>query len=323
MRNLEQVSFDDAKANSLKLDWETYTPPAPEFTGIKVLKDYPLEEIVPCIDWTFFFNSWDMKGVYPAILKDPEKGEEAQKLFDDAKVLLDKIVSEKLLTANAVLGIFSANNIGEDIVLKDEKGEEKNLHFLRQQMKKSTGENYSLADFIAPKDSGKEDYIGAFAVTAGIGLEKLVKEFESDNDDYNAIMAKALADRLAEAFAEKLHLLVRKEYWAYAKDEDLPLEDILKEKYQGTRPAAGYPACPDHSEKTELFDLLDVENNIGVSLTESNMMVPGASVSGLYFSHPESKYFTVGRIGKDQLEDYAKRKGMDIETAKKWLAQNT
>jgi 5-methyltetrahydrofolate--homocysteine methyltransferase len=322
MRQLEQISFEDAKANSLKLDWENYTPPTPELTGVKVLKNYPLEEIVPCIDWTFFFNSWDMKGVYPAILKDPEKGEEAQKLFDDAKVLLDKIVSEKLLTANAVFGIFPASNIGDDIVLKNEEGEEKTLHFLRQQMKKSTGENYSLADFIAPKDSGKEDYIGAFAVTAGIGLEKLVKDFESENDDYSAIMAKALADRLAEAFAEKLHLLVRKEYWAYAKDENLPLEDILKEKYQGTRPAAGYPACPDHSEKTELFELLDVEKNIGVSLTESNMMVPGASVSGLYFSHPESKYFTVGRIGKDQLEDYAKRKAMDIETAKKWLAQN-
>ena len=318
---LEMITLEEARKNSFRPDWKKYFPPVPVFTGVKALKDYPLEKIIPYIDWTFFFNAWDLKGRYPEILKDKEKGEEAAKLYDDAQKLLSRIVKEKLIRADAVFGIFPANSDKDDIKVFECENKIKMLHTLRQQMKKSDNlPNLALSDFVAPE--GVKDYIGAFSVTAGHGVKELVSEFEKKNDDFNAIMAKVLADRLAEAFAEHLHELVRKEFWGYAKDEKLEIQELLREKYRGIRPAAGYPACPDHSEKTILFELLDVNKNISVELTESCMMTPAASVCGLYFAHPEAKYFQIGKIGRDQLEDFAKRKDMDIKTAEKWLSQN-
>jgi 5-methyltetrahydrofolate--homocysteine methyltransferase len=264
-----------------------------------------------------------MKGKYPAIFDDKKYGKEAKKLFDDANKLLDKIIQEKLLKANGILGIFAANSSGDDIeVYSDENrnGVKRILHTLRSQTKKSDNlPNLALADFIAPKESGRIDWIGAFAVTAGIGTSELVNKFEADHDDYNSIMVKALADRLAEAFAEHLHELVRKKYWGYSPEEEFINDDLIKEKYQGIRPAPGYPAQPDHTEKTIIFDLLDVERNTSIRLTENLAMYPAASVSGLYFAHPEAKYFNVGKIEKDQVIDYHKRKGMSLEETEKWL----
>jgi 5-methyltetrahydrofolate--homocysteine methyltransferase len=318
------LSIDEARKNGLKTNWEKIQIVRPEKPGITVLSDYPLEKLREYIDWTPFFLTWEMKGKYPAIFENNKYGREAKKLFNDANILLDKIIKDKLLTAKGVFGIFPANSVGDDIeVYTDENrtGVKRILHTLRSQTKKSDNlPNLALSDFIATKDSGINDWIGGFAVTAGIGSGELVGKFEADHDDYNSIMTKALADRLAEAFAEHLHQLVRKKYWSYSPEEVFNNEDLIKEKYQGIRPAPGYPAQPDHTEKTIIFDLLDVEKNTSIRLTENMAMYPGASVSGLYFAHPEAKYFNVGKIGKDQVLDYHKRKGMSLEEAEKWLS---
>ncbi|TAE84809.1 MAG: methionine synthase [Bacteroidetes bacterium] len=289
---------------------------------VKVFDLYPLEELRRYIDWTPFFMTWELAGRYPKILEDEIVGKEATKLFVDANKMVDDIISKKLLTAKAVIGFWPANSIGDDIELTSEHGKDV-FHFLRQQGEKAEGQNYHcLADFIASTESGNTDYLGGFAVTAGIGIEKLVEDFEKNHDDYSSIMVKAIADRLAEAFAEHMHERVRKEFWGYAKDESLNNENLIKEEYTGIRPAPGYPACPDHTEKRLLFDLLDAENNAGIHLTDSFAMYPAASVSGFYFSHPESKYFGVGKINKDQVEEYAQRKQKDISYIEKWLSPN-
>ncbi|MBV9454928.1 MAG: methionine synthase [Rubrobacter sp.] len=316
-----------ARANRTKIEWEGYTPPKPNVLGVKAFDDYPLEEIRNYIDWTFFFHSWQMKGSYPKIMDDPEKGTEARKLFDDAQALLDRIIAEKWLKARAVIGLFPANALpNDDIeVYTDESHEEvlKEFHFLRQQRAKPPGRpNRSLADFVAPKETGLEDYMGFFAVTAGLGADEVSQRFRDEHDDYNAIMVQALADRLSEAFAELMHKRVRKEFWAYAADEHLSNEALIKEEYRGIRPAPGYPACPEHTEKGILWDLLDAEKNSGIKLTESYAMYPPSAVSGFYFSHPHSRYFGVAEIGRDQASDYAERKGMTLEEAEKWLAPN-
>ena len=318
------LTYKQARENKLQLDWENYTPPTPTFTGIKAIKEFDLNTLAKYIDWTPFFTSWQLRGKYPQILEDEIVGTEAQKLFNDAQVLLKRIVEEKWLTANAVIGFFPANSINDDDIeiYTDETRSEVayTLHNLRQQRQKAPGQaNNCLTDFIAPKESGVADYIGSFAVTAGGDIEQWVKKFEEDLDDYNAIMTKALADRLAEAFAEYMHERVRKEYWGYVQEEELSNEELIKEKYMGIRPAPGYPACPEHTEKRTLFQLLDVEAQTGIKLTESCAMYPAASVSGWYFSHPESKYFGLGNIEKDQVESYAKRKGMHREEAERWL----
>jgi 5-methyltetrahydrofolate--homocysteine methyltransferase len=317
------ISIDRARENRLKTDWEKIKIKKPENTGIIVLKDYYLKTLRNYIDWTPFFQTWELKGKYPVILKSEKYGAEANRIFKDANNLLDKIIKNKLLKANGVIGIFPANSVGDDIeIYVDEtrKGVKRVLHSLRSQTQKSDGlPNLALADFIAPKETGIPDYIGAFAVTAGIGIEPVVKKYEEEHDDYNSIMVKALADRLAEAFAEHLHELVRKKYWGYAYNEDFNNEDLIKENYQGIRPAPGYPAQPDHTEKLIIFNLLEAEKNISITLTESLAMYPAASVSGLYFAHPEAKYFNVGKIGKDQVLDYHKRKGMSIDEMEKWL----
>jgi len=319
------ISLEQARENRLKIDWTKSQVKKPNKLGVTVLNNYSLSKLREYIDWTPFFMTWELKGKYPSILDDKNVGSEAKKLFDDANNLLDKIINEKLLTSNGIIGLFAANSVGvDDIeVYTDESrsGVRRVLHTIRQQIKKSKDEpNIALADFIAPKESGINDYIGMFAVTTGIGIEKLVQKFEKDHDDYNSIMIKALADRLAEAFAEQLHKLVRKDYWGYASDEEFAKEELIKEKYIGIRPAPGYPAQPDHNEKSIIFSLLDAEENTGIRLTESMAMYPAASVSGLYFSHPEAKYFTVGKIGKDQVLDYHKRKGMSVEEIEKWLS---
>jgi 5-methyltetrahydrofolate--homocysteine methyltransferase len=312
----DYLSIEDARRNKLRLDFTHYTPPKPAFLGTKVFEDYDLAELRKYIDWTPFFSTWELHGKYPNILEDKIVGDEARKLLADANALLDKIIAEKWLTAKAVVGFFEANSNVDDIELKDET----RLHHLRQQNKKGEGlPNYCLSDFVAPKESGKQDYIGGFAVTTGIGIEKWLKHFEEQHDDYNKIMLAALADRLAEAFAERMHERVRTEFWHYVYNEELSSEELIKEKYQGIRPAPGYPACPDHTEKPMLFKLLDAEKNAGIILTESNAMYPASSVSGWYFSHPDSKYFGIGKIAKDQLEDYAKRKNMQQEEMERWL----
>lgn len=318
------ISIEKARENKLKIDWKKTVIKKPNKLGVTVINDFNLETLRKYIDWTPFFITWELKGKYPAIFDDSNVGSEAKKLFDDANKLLDKVISENLLKANGVLGLFPANTVAcDDIeIYSDEKrhGVKRVLHSLRQQFQKSSGEpNIALADFIALKESGVEDYIGMFAVTAGIGIEKLIEKFEKDHDDYNSIMIKALADRLAEAFAEHLHELVRKEYWGYADNENYSNEELIKENYVGIRPAPGYPAQPDHTEKKTIFSLLDVEKNTGIGLTESLAMYPAASVCGLYFSHTEAKYFNVGKIEKDQVLDYHKRKGMSIEEIEKWL----
>ena len=319
------ISLEKARENRLKIDWEKSQIKKPNKLGITVINNFNLETLRAYIDWTPFFMTWELKGKYPSIFEDKIVGSEAKKLFDDANKLLDKIISEKLLTANGVVGLFPASTVGfDDIeIYADESrgGVKRVLHTIRQQIDKSKNEpNIALADFIAPKESTVEDYIGMFAVTAGVGIEKIVEQFEKDHDDYNSIMTKALADRLAEAFAEHLHKLVRKEYWGYAADENYSNEELIKEKYFGIRPAPGYPAQPDHTEKPIIFSLLDVEKNAGIKLTESMAMYPAASVSGLYFSHPEAKYFSVGKIEKDQVLDYHRRKGISVEEIEKWLS---
>jgi len=315
----------DARANRSPIDWTSYTPPAPLKPGITVFGDYPLDELTRYVDWTPFFITWEMKGRYPAILQDEKVGVEATKLFNDAHALLQRAIKEKLLVAKGVIGLFPANSTDDDIeVYADESRRtlRMTLHTLRQQDEKPPGRpNRALADFVAPKSSGLKDYVGGFAV--GIhGAEEMAKKFEQAHDDYNAIMIKALADRLAEAFAERLHERVRKEFWGHAAGETLDNESLIREEYKGIRPAPGYPACPDHTEKALLFELIDATRNSGVQLTESFAMWPAAAVSGFYFSHPESKYFAVGSLGKDQIEDYARRKGMDLATVERWLSPN-
>ncbi|MFN5459639.1 MAG: methionine synthase, partial [Bacteroidota bacterium] len=313
------ISLSEAGKNKFPVDWKNTLIKQPKNLGITVLNDYSLKDIAEYIDWTPFFHSWEMKGSYPKIFQDEQRGAEAKKLFDDAQIMLQKIINEKWLTANAVTGIFPANSEGDDILVFENENQKSKFHTIRQQTKKPEGQfNIALSDFIAPKGE-QIDYIGAFAVTTGIGIEKKVTEFEKDHDDYNAIMLKALADRLAEAFAELLHEKVRKEIWGYASDENLSKEDIIKETYKGIRPAPGYPAQPDHTEKLTIWQLLQVEKNTGIQLTESMAMYPTAAVSGLYFSHPQSNYFGVGRITKEQVEDYAKRKGWSVQEAEKWL----
>ena len=316
----------EARRHRLPIDWSAVTPPCPSLLGTRIFDDYPLAELVERIDWTPFFTAWEMRGAYPAILQDPERGETARSLFADAQVLLDRIVREHLLTAKAVVGLWPANSVDDDIEVYDD--ERRNhvkavIHTLRQQMVKPPGRpNLALADFTAPRETGIADYVGGFVVTTGHGLDALVAQFEAAHDDYSAILAKALADRLAEAFAERLHERVRRELWGYAADEALTNEALLREQYQGIRPAPGYPACPDHTEKRTLFDLLGAEAGAGVHLTESFSMLPAAAVSGYYFWHPAASYFGLGRIGPDQLEDYAHRKGMGIDTAARWLSAN-
>jgi 5-methyltetrahydrofolate--homocysteine methyltransferase len=316
----------DARRNRLSVDWSATVPAQPCFLGIRPLKRYPLEELVPLIDWTPFFQTWELAGHYPAILEDPSVGTAARGLYRDATALLQRIVAGRLLQAHAVLGFFPANSTGDDIeVYTDETRNQRAaiVHTLRQQMIKPPGRpNLALADFVAPRESGVADYLGAFALTAGIGLDQLVARFEAEHDDYSAILAKALADRLAEAFAEVLHRRVRTEFWGYTRDESLANEDLIKERYQGIRPAPGYPACPDHTEKRVLFDLLRAEQHAGITLTESYAMLPASSVSGYYFWRPESHYFGVGRIERDQVEDYARRKLLDIAEVERWLAPN-
>ncbi len=316
------VSIEEARRNKLKIDWKSYFLPKPKFTGVKVFDNYSIEEICDYIDWTPFFSSWQLRGKYPKIFDNPTIGEEAKKLYNDAQSMLRRIIDEKWLTAKAVFGIFPAYSIQDDAI-KIHNGKGKTittLHNLRQQVKKAEGlPYYSLSDYIAPKSADKEDHIGAFAVTTGIGIEKWVKHFEDKQDDYSAILLKAVADRLAEAFAELLHQKVRKEYWAYASEESLSNEDLISEKYRGIRPAPGYPACPEHSEKEKLFKLLDVQNKASISLTESFAMYPAASVSGWYFSHPESKYFGINFIAEDQVKDYAERKNISFDNAKRLL----
>lgn len=316
-------TIEEARAAKLQINLDGAIPPAPTFTGVKSIKGFPLEDLVPYIDWTPFFHTWELRGSYPKIFNDPVVGTEARKLFDDAQALLNRIVEEKLLQANAVIGFWPANSVGDDIVLEVPNTGPVTIHTLRQQTEKPAGESYyALSDFVAPLQSGIQDHFGGFAVTAGIGLEALVSDFEKNFDDYNSIMAKALADRLAEAFAEKMHELVRKDYWGYAQEEKLDNEELIKEKYVGIRPAPGYPACPDHTEKGTLFHLLEAEKNAGIHLTESFAMHPAASVSGFYFAHPQSRYFGLGKITRDQVEDYARRKKVSVEEAERWLSPN-
>ena len=318
------IALEEAQKNKVKIDWATQAVVSPKNLGVEVLENYPLDKLVPYIDWTPFFHSWEMKGSYPKILDDKEKGVEAKKLFDDAQAMLDKIINEKWLQANAVIGLFPANAIGDDIeVYTDENRTEllTKFHTLRQQTLKPEGHpNIALSDYVAPKASGVNDYVGAFALTAGQGIDNKVEEFEKNHDDYSAIMLKALADRLAEAFAEHLHERVRKEFWGYANDENFSNQELIQENYNGIRPAPGYPAQPDHTEKNQLFELLKATNATGITLTESLAMLPTASVCGLYIGNEHAQYFGLGKINKEQVEDYAKRKGMEAEVVAKWLA---
>jgi 5-methyltetrahydrofolate--homocysteine methyltransferase len=319
------VTLEQARADKFQIDLDKVAP-KPAFTGTKVFEAYPLADLVPYIDWTPFFHTWELRGSYPKIFDDKFVGVEAKKLYDDAQVLLKEIVDNNLLQANGVIGFWPANAVGDDIELFTDESRTQQLariHTLRQQSEKVKGEPYyALSDFVAPKESGVADYFGGFAVTTGIGCDELVAKFEKDYDDYNSIMAKALADRLAEAFAEKMHELVRKEYWGYSAGEELTVEELVKEEYQGIRPAPGYPACPEHTEKITLFDLLKAEDNAHMHLTESLAMTPAASVSGFYFAHPQSRYFGLNKISKDQIEDYAVRKNMSVETVERWLGPN-
>ncbi|MCL1550369.1 methionine synthase [Xanthomonas nasturtii] len=346
------VSLEKARAQRFDGDWASYTPPAPRQPGVHVFDDYPLQELIDLIDWTPFFQAWELAGKFPAILSDEVVGPQASELYRDARRMLKQIVEEKWLTAKAVFGLWPANSVGDDVevVLGRDRGPgtgdpetqdtpsrpdetaasavspvpgPRMLHFLRQQVDKPIDRpDFCLADFIAPKDSGKQDWIGAFAVTAGIGIDPHVARFEAAHDDYNSILLKALADRLAEALAERLHQRVRTEFWGYVDDETLDNEALIAERYRGIRPAPGYPACPEHSEKRTLFNLLDAEQNTTMTLTESFAMLPTAAVSGYYFSHPRSQYFVVGRLGKEQVADYAKRKGITLALAERWLASN-
>jgi 5-methyltetrahydrofolate--homocysteine methyltransferase len=324
-QNAQRISIETARKNKLKLEFDAGQTAKPKFLGTKEFVQYDLAELVPLIDWTPFFQSWDLTGRFPQIFDDPAQGEAARALYQDALALLDRIVKEKWFEARSVVGFWPANAVGDDIVVyKDDTRKEKiaTFHTLRQQMVRRDDKrpNIALSDFVAPADTKVPDYIGAFVVTTGIGEDEKAEEFKKKNDDYNAILVKALADRLAEAFAERMHQRVRKEFWAYEPDEALTNEDLIAEKYRGIRPAPGYPAQPDHTEKATLFRLLDATKATSVQLTESYAMWPGAAVSGLYFSHPESAYFGVGRIDRDQVEDYAERKGWTIEETERWLA---
>jgi 5-methyltetrahydrofolate--homocysteine methyltransferase len=343
------LSIAQARQKPTGIDWTGFKAKQPSFLGVKYFQDYSLAEIAKYIDWTPFFSTWQLSGKYPRIFDNETVGQEARKLFNDAQVLLQEIIDQKLLTAKAALGFFPANALGDDIILhdfvesvqevpcekhgshahasfsiqrKDETSDSKAwLHHLRQQGQKSASlPNRCLSDFVAPLSTGETDFVGAFAVTTGIGIEALLAKYEAEHDDYNSIMVKALADRLAEAFAELMHERVRREYWGYAADEALSNEELISEKYQGIRPAPGYPACPDHTEKKRLFELLDAEKQIGIVLTESYAMYPVSAVSGFYFSHPESTYFGLGKIAKDQVVDYAARKGMPLEEVERWLS---
>ncbi len=323
------VSIEDARSHKFGTDWAARQVVKPSFLGTRVFEDYPLKELVKYIDWTPFFMTWELAGKFPKILEDEVVGEQARSLFHDAQAMLEKIISEKLLQAKGIIGFYPANTIQDDDIALyhfEDKQEDRSqplimLHHLRQQTQKAEGKAYMcLADFVAPEETGIPDYIGGFAVTAGIGCEELAKQYEADLDDYNAILVKSLADRLAEAFAERMHERVRREYWGYAPDENLDSEAMIREKYTGIRPAPGYPACPDHTEKKTLFNLLSVTEHTGIHLTDSFAMFPASSVSGWYFSHPESAYFGISKIDQDQVRDYARRKEMPVETTEKWLS---
>jgi 5-methyltetrahydrofolate--homocysteine methyltransferase len=319
----KSVSLAAARENRLTIDWTNYQPPQPKTMGVQVFKDYSLEELRARIDWTPFFIAWELAGKYPRILNDGIVGEQARQLHADAEQMLDKIIDEKWLTANAVIGFYPANSDGDDIQLYTNDSRSKvltTLHHLRQQdQKKGNQPNYCLSDYVAPVGLDIPDFIGAFACTAGGDIERKLAEFEADHDDYQSIMLKVLADRLAEAFAEQLHERVRTEFWAYAADESLDNEDLIKERYAGIRPAPGYPACPDHTEKATLWELLEPNQNAGISITESFAMLPTAAVSGWYFSHPNSRYFAVARLQNDQVADYAKRKDLPKDAVERWL----
>jgi 5-methyltetrahydrofolate--homocysteine methyltransferase len=323
--NIVVLDYSAAVSRAFTTDWSNYTPPEPNALGCQTFCNYPLDELVDYIDWSPFFMTWELAGKFPKILDDDVVGETARSLYADAREMLKTIVDDGILEARGVVGIWPANREGsDDIVLFDDQQRQSvraRLHHLRQQTEKQAGApNYCLADFIAPAGTG--DYLGGFAVTTGIGLEEAVAAHEARHDDYSAIMLKALADRLAEAFAERMHERMRQEIWGYASDEHLDAEALIKEAYRGIRPAPGYPACPDHTEKRTLFELLDAEAKTTIALTESYAMTPAAAVSGWYFAHPDARYFGVGRIGEDQVADYAQRKGWSIETASKWLKPN-
>jgi 5-methyltetrahydrofolate--homocysteine methyltransferase len=323
-RDKQRLPLVKARANALVPDWSAYQPPRPTFLGTKVFEHYDLAELVPYIDWTPFFQTWELKGRYPAILNDAKQGEAARNLFDDAQAMLQRIVSERWFKPKAVIGFWPANAHGDDIaVFADDsrKVREETFFTLRQQLSKRDGRpNTALSDFVAPIDSGLADYIGGFVVTAGAEEEEISARFAGANDDYSSILTKALADRFAEALAERMHERVRKEFWAYAPDESLSGEDLLAETYRGIRPAPGYPSQPDHTEKLTLFRLLDAEARVGVKLTESLAMWPGSSVSGLYLAHPDAHYFGVAKVERDQAEDYAARKSMTLREVERWLS---
>ncbi|XOV90932.1 MAG: methionine synthase [Bacteroidota bacterium] len=320
----DHISLLEARKNKVDIDWSIYQPPKPKQLGVHVLNDYDLNEIRQYIDWTPFFSTWMLKGKFPIIFENPTIGKEAKKLYDEANELLDRVISERLFRANGVYGLFPAVAHGDDVIVYEDDSRSKKVsefHFLRQQGKKGKDiPNISLADYISPEEFGLKDYIGGFAVSTGFGVKELAEKYEKDHDDYMSILIKAVADRLAEAFAELLHLKIRTEFWGYAPDETLDNEGLIKEVYQGIRPAPGYPACPDHTEKPILFELLNVTKNTGIELTESMAMWPAAAVSGFYFSHPESKYFGLGKIYEDQVRDYAKRKDMSEGEVEKWMA---
>jgi 5-methyltetrahydrofolate--homocysteine methyltransferase len=321
---LDLLKLADARANGFQADWASYTPPKPKQLGVIKFENYPLAEIAEFIDWSPFFNAWELFGKYPRILDDEVVGESARALFADGQAMLQRMIAGNWVRANGVVGLFPAASVGDDIELYGPTSGAKlmAMHCLRQQNRKAEGKpNWCLADFVAPKTSGKADYVGLFAVTGGIDIDPHVKAFEDANDDYSAIMVKALADRLAEAFAELMHAKVRRELWGYVDEAGLSVDDLTEERYRGIRPAPGYPACPDHTTKTDLFRVLDAES-IGMSLTEGYAMLPTAAVSGLYFSHPDAQYFAVGKLDKDQIEDYAARRGVSVEQAERDLAPN-
>jgi 5-methyltetrahydrofolate--homocysteine methyltransferase len=319
------VSLTEARARRTPIKWRAEDLPVPEFTGVRVLDNFPLATLREFIDWSPFFHTWGLKGVYPRILDHETQGTQARQIFSEANVLLDTIIKKNLLTARGVYGFFPASGVGDDVELYKDANRGpvlEQFHFLRQQSNKEGSEPCrSLSDFIAPKETGLHDHVGAFAVTSGIGLKELCDRFRAEHDDYNAIMAEALADRLAEAFAECLHKKVRDE-WGYGRDEGLSNADLIQEKYRGIRPAPGYPACPDHTEKGTLWRLLNVQANTGMLITESFAMWPGSSVSGIYFAHPESRYFSLGKIDRDQVADYSRRKNMTVAEVERWLGQN-
>ncbi|MGA8978087.1 MAG: vitamin B12 dependent-methionine synthase activation domain-containing protein, partial [Pedococcus sp.] len=341
------VSIEVAREKATPIDWSTYRPPVPHLVAaqekellrrqsghrsptvtqfVRTFTDYPIEELRDYIDWGPFFLAWEMKGRFPDILNNPATGEAASRLYEDAQRMLDSVIDEKWLRASGVFGLFPASSVGDDIEVYTDSSRETvatTLHTLRQQGQHRQGvPNRAMSDFVAPRDTGLADHVGAFAVTAGLGAQERVTQFKAENDDYSAILLESLADRLAEAFAERLHERVRHDFWGYAPDEHLPNPDLIAEKYVGIRPAPGYPACPDHTEKQLLWDLLDVQERTGIELTESMAMWPGAAVSGWYFSHPQSQYFVVGRLGRDQVEEYAERKGWTLREAERWLNPN-